>query len=298
MAERWQQWMPFHIDQFRGSPDVQAMNPAARCGYIYLLAATWQTEDCSLPDDDLDLAALSGLGDELWPVHAPRIRRKFEIVSGRLTNAVLRREWLRAKAVFEKRSSGAEATNSKRKQATDHSAPAQRTQSARQANTGTLTPTSTEELKDNGLDPKCELVYNAYPRKVAKAKALRAIEKAVDHLATGRDLPRMDESQALEYLRGRVLAFARSPAGQAGDFTPHPATWFNTQRYLDDEREWHKGGSNNGGRNRSQARTDSNIAAFQSVFGNGETADHSRGGPAGFCDAGNDAYVLEGARII
>jgi hypothetical protein len=100
---------------------------------------------------------------------------------------------------------------------------------------------------------------------------MRAIEKALEHLATGRDLPRMDEPQALEYLHGRVQAFARSPAGQAGDYTPHPASWFNAQRYLDDEREWHKGENGNAGnRNRSQARTDGNLAAYHAVFGDRE----------------------------
>ncbi|HEY4357081.1 MAG TPA: hypothetical protein VGN16_15135 [Acidobacteriaceae bacterium] len=111
MAARWQQWMPFHIDRFRGSPDVQAMHPAARCGYLYLLAWAWQTDDCSLPDDDMDLAAASGLGDDMWPLYAPRIRRKFVVENGRLSNATLRAEWEDARWVYEKRSAAAKNTN-------------------------------------------------------------------------------------------------------------------------------------------------------------------------------------------
>jgi len=41
-----------------------------------------------------------------------------------------------------------------------------------------------------------------------------------------------------DWLLGRVKAFATSPAGQAGKFTPHPATWFNGGRYEDDDAEW------------------------------------------------------------
>lgn len=102
MAERWQQWMPFHIDRFRGSPDVQAMHPAARMGYLYLLASAWQTDDCTVPDDALDLAALSGLGDELWALYGLRILRKFASNDqGKLINHVLHDEWREAKGIFD-----------------------------------------------------------------------------------------------------------------------------------------------------------------------------------------------------
>jgi uncharacterized protein YdaU (DUF1376 family) len=105
MAERWQQWMPFHIDRFRGSPDVQAMHPAARLGYLYLLASAWQTDDCTISDDPLELASASGLGDELWATHSVRIMRKFLTceVAGRLRNLVLYQEWNEARRVFEER---------------------------------------------------------------------------------------------------------------------------------------------------------------------------------------------------
>lgn len=104
MAERWQQWMPFHIDRYRGSPDVQAMHPAARWGYLSLLASQWQTEDCTLSPDPLDLASASGLGDELWVSHGPRILRKFPPldIGGRLRNDVCHVEWQEAKKVFER----------------------------------------------------------------------------------------------------------------------------------------------------------------------------------------------------
>lgn len=103
MAEKWQRWMPFHIDKFRGSPEVQAMHPAARLGYIYLLASSWQTDDCTVSSDPLDLATESGLGDEMWAIYGPRIVRKFELHEGRLRNCVLYCEWLEAKTTYEGR---------------------------------------------------------------------------------------------------------------------------------------------------------------------------------------------------
>ena len=44
---------------------VQAMHPVARIGYWYLLSDAWQTDDCTIPSDPIDLADKSGLGDEL-----------------------------------------------------------------------------------------------------------------------------------------------------------------------------------------------------------------------------------------
>lgn len=94
--------MPFHIDRFRGSPEVQAMQPAARIGFLYLLASAWQTDDCSLSSDPIDLATESGLGDDLWAQYGPRILRKFELIEGRYRNQVLFDEWEDSRKKFEK----------------------------------------------------------------------------------------------------------------------------------------------------------------------------------------------------
>lgn len=115
MAAKWQQWMPFHIDKFRGSPAVQAMPPAARAGYLYLLCAQWQSDDSTIPSDEESLADLSGLGDELWAKHRERILRSF----GRgpddaLTNLKCKAEWDEAKRIFESRQQAASRTNESR----------------------------------------------------------------------------------------------------------------------------------------------------------------------------------------
>lgn len=114
MAERWQQWMPFHIDRWKGSAHVQAMHPCARIGYLYLLSCAWQSADCSIPMDEDELADLSGLGAALWNEHGGRILRRFTNTDVRLTNEVLREEWLEAKRIFESRSHAARKTNAER----------------------------------------------------------------------------------------------------------------------------------------------------------------------------------------
>lgn len=116
MTAKWQQWMPFYIDAFMGSPAVQAMHPSARIGYLCLLARAWQTDDCTIPSDDLILSEMSGIGDELWNTHKERILRKFEPVdgNGRLRNDVLFEKWKKAQSVYLKRAESADHTNTVR----------------------------------------------------------------------------------------------------------------------------------------------------------------------------------------
>jgi hypothetical protein len=93
------------------------MHPCARIGYLYLLACAWQTDDCTLSCDPLELAEQSGLGDELWAVHGPRILRKFGWYTDdreRLRNDVLFDEWKEAKRIFDARRQAADRTNSTR----------------------------------------------------------------------------------------------------------------------------------------------------------------------------------------
>ena len=53
------------------------MTPAERGAYIDLLAHQWGDSTCSLPDDDVVLAALSGLGEGWLPDGSQMLRRCF-----------------------------------------------------------------------------------------------------------------------------------------------------------------------------------------------------------------------------
>lgn len=91
--------------------------------------------------------------------------------------------------------------------------------------TSTMFPGLQTESK-SALAKKCEEIYWAYPRHVDKLNALKAIEKA---LKTTDFLTLLHATQA----------FAASPAGQKGNFTPYPASWFNAGGYLTDPKEWY-----------------------------------------------------------
>jgi len=80
-----------------------------------------------------------------------------------------------------------------------------------------------------------EAVYSSYPRKVGKKAALKAIIKATQDVMAS-NLCSFEEASGI--LKEQTEQFARSPAGQKGSLTPHPATWYNRGSYADDQNEW------------------------------------------------------------
>jgi len=74
--------------------------------------------------------------------------------------------------------------------------------------------------------------WEVYPRKVAKPAALKAYARAIASLKAEHD------GTADQWLLARTRQFAQSPAGQAGRYCPHPATWLNQERFNDDPQEW------------------------------------------------------------
>lgn len=70
-------------------------------------------------------------------------------------------------------------------------------------------------------DP-AELIYQAYPRKVGKLHALKAVEKAL-------------KLTDFDTLMGAVKRFADKARSERTEerFIPHPATWFNAGRWMD-----------------------------------------------------------------
>jgi hypothetical protein len=287
--------MPLHIDRFMGSRYVQAMHPSAQMGYISLIAAQWQTDDCTLPNDEEELGILSGLSKwGIWQEHAKTILRHFSIMDeGRRRNSVCLELWLDAKRVFEARQSSAKNTN-RRQTDIENKKPARSPSGHRTAHptvterspvrsadtqtiTGTGTDTGTEEKQVSeakassprpvGDDKALEAIYRVYPRKVGKRVAMKAIARAVQHVKA-RGMPLRD---AQVWLYHRVEEYARSPAGQHGEFTPHPATWMNQGRYDDDPAEWQREEKAHVGQNGKAGGTEADAEAVAHLIGWGKT---------------------------
>jgi hypothetical protein len=96
-------------------------------------------------------------------------------------------------------------------------------------------------------------IYHEYPRKVAKATALKEIGKSITTVAKrgatdNHEAFNGDIDLAAGWLKSRTVLFAKSPQGRREDktFIPHPATWFHRGQYDDDPSEWKNVGTSGG----------------------------------------------------
>jgi len=88
-------------------------------------------------------------------------------------------------------------------------------------------------------DVQVELLYGLYPRKVHKISAKKAIRKAAGVVMKGDpDHPAMPLVEALDFLAQRIRLYAQAVQGSDRQYIPHPASWFNSGAFWDDEREW------------------------------------------------------------
>lgn len=110
--------------------------------------------------------------------------------------------------------------NYKIKQHTGQVANSKRTASEQQVNTNNNVNNVNNVKNVNKSSNSAEIIYNAYPRKVGKFKAIEAIEKSLDKIGF----------QSLLY---KVAKYAKSVKDKDPKFTPHAATWFNQERWQD-----------------------------------------------------------------
>jgi len=93
-------------------------------------------------------------------------------------------------------------------------------------------PPKGDSVRDPGsTSSQEEQIYDAYPKKVGRPAALRAIRRA---------LAKHPFDFLLECTR-RYAQTCNSPA----DFIPHPSTWFNQERFNDDSATWQRTGPMN-----------------------------------------------------
>jgi predicted DNA-binding transcriptional regulator len=85
------------------------------------------------------------------------------------------------------------------------------------------------------INSLAEPIYQAYPKKVGRPAALKAIAKAIQRVQNQPDVPSTD---AINNLLEKTKAYAKAVEGSDLQFIPHPATWFNQERYNDDPSTW------------------------------------------------------------
>src|SRR3546814_6361922 len=87
---------PSHIPLFPDAyhRDTTHLTTEEHGAYLLLLMAAWGTEDCSLPNDERRLAALSKTTVQRWRKIAPTVLEFWTIERGRIWQKRMMKEWL------------------------------------------------------------------------------------------------------------------------------------------------------------------------------------------------------------
>lgn len=94
-------------------------------------------------------------------------------------------------------------------------------------------PPKGDSVKDtDSSSSQAEAIYAAYPKKVGRPAALRAIRRAL-------------AKHTVEFLVERTLLFAQT-CNSPTQFIPYPSTWFGQERFNDDPSTWRRIGGANG----------------------------------------------------
>lgn len=89
----------------------------------------------------------------------------------------------------------------------------------------------TPAIEFEGWNKSPEDIYQAYPRKIGKTAAIKAIKTA---------LKTCSPNNLFTFTNAFAEAVATWPEREK-QFVPHPATWFNRGSYMDDPKEWQRG---------------------------------------------------------
>ena len=146
--------------------------------------------------------------------------------------------------------------------------------------TDTETDTEKKQIQKKPSSPSAQslTLYGLYPRKVGRATALKAIDKAL-------------KVKPFDELLLAVKAFGRKLQrdGTEEQFIPHPATWFNAGRYDDEEFKPNYSIKPNGG---SSGKIDRNTEAAARLIASIEDRACADRGEL-FQGSGDDGFLLE-----
>lgn len=201
-------WFPFYPGDFY--QDTMCLTLEEQGAYIKLLSYAWNN-DGLVPLDSKKRCQILGVHHHkahlLWGV----IEEYFEKLPEGYRNPRLYKELSKVLDISEKRRKAVSSRYS--------------TNAPTIVGTNVDTTTTTVRKKknidrSNGHDPGFDRFWNVYPRKVARPAARKAWSK----------LTLADREQATQGVRSFTFP-------EEEKFIPHPATWLNNQRWLDNNQK-------------------------------------------------------------
>lgn len=142
---------PFYASDYLGSSAHTLMTTEQRSAYVDLLCHQWMNADCSLPDDEEELAALSGIGEGWLKGGSKVVRRWFPEhpnQAGRIANTRLlevraeRDEWIAKSRVGGQKSGETRRRKAKQRKKIEPTANQTRTKGQPKGNTPSSFPSS------------------------------------------------------------------------------------------------------------------------------------------------------------
>ena len=271
MADKTKVWMPVYIGDLLA--DTGHLTPAEFGAYHYILYQQWRMG----PIPDRSLKAVTRLSDAQWSESEGTLKAFLCLdADGHWYQSRALKEKRKSDAVSERNkangSNGGRPPNEPNENP-EHNPDETQTQTqiepkAKAKPNPELTPSPSQsplppkEEKDvstpseshpaavrQGAEAKHPdlLIYEKYPRREGKRAAMKAIAAAVSRISKGEKLDTSGvfhdpcgPMDARRKLFKAVAEFECSPAGKNPDKTkiPHPATWFNEGRYMDDRMAW------------------------------------------------------------
>lgn len=221
----------FYVRDWLSSKKIVMMTLEEEGAYIHLLAHCWDSPDCTLPDDDLELAQLSRMGERWLNGGSSTLRKCFvphPRKPERLTNLRLLEEFRKyAHWIQKSREGGIRSGEIRRKQVKGGSTvvePNGNSSSSSSLNSYRERKGSRGEIKLNGHGQSFELFWAAYPRKEGKGACREWWAKhKPDDVLLGVMLAKIEEAKMTPKWKE-----------QSGKFIPMPSTWLNQERW-DDE---------------------------------------------------------------
>lgn len=238
----------FYVKDWLTSRKIAVMNLSQVGAYSFLLAACWDSDDCSLPDDEKTLAALSRMGEQ-WVTDASAPVRACFVAHpkhpGYLTNERLlaefkslqkfRRDKQRAgqiggvKSGLSRRQISAKDTEADPKHTFDSASSkpeAKRTSSSSSSilkkKEKSAQPATPVYL--NGSQAGFQIFWTAYPRKRNKGRAEEAwLKLKPDEVLLGLMLAKIEQAKQTPDWKK-----------EDGEYIPYPASWLNAKGWEDE----------------------------------------------------------------
>src|SRR5215831_704618 len=191
----------FYAKDWLSSKKIAMMTLEEEGAYIHLLAHCWDSPDCTLPDDDSELAQLSRMGERWFNGGSTTLRKSFvphPRKPGRLTNLRLLEEFRKYTRWIQKsREGGLRSGDVRRKHLKGGSTVVEPNgNSSSSSSLKRERKTSSDGIELNGHGPSFEVFWNAYPKKEGKGPCRKWwAEKKPDDFLLGIMLAKIEQAK-------------------------------------------------------------------------------------------------------